>query len=170
MPSLKQTLLLLAPMLTLHIPTLVHAATCTVNGQITPCPQISDTFGSMLIWFTTAIFSIIILMIVANWKIYQKAGKPGWASIIPIYNVIVLLEIIRKPTWWVVLLFIPLINIVVFIFLQVYLAKAFGKETVFALGLFFLPFIFYPILGFGTAQYRYTLIQEPIIIPPSTTA
>jgi len=87
---------------------------------------------------------------------FTKAGKPGWASIIPIYNAIVLLEIAGKPIWWIVLLFIPLVNFIVIIIVVIDLAKNFGKGTGFGLGLAFLPFIFYPILGFGDAKYRGT--------------
>ena len=87
------------------------------------------------------------------WKEYAKAGQPGWASIIPIYNMIVLLQIVRKPLWWIVMFFIPLVNLIFFILLYLELAKAFGKSGAFAAGLIFLSPIFFPILGFGSAQY-----------------
>jgi len=88
------------------------------------------------------------------WKIFEKAGKPGWAAIIPIYNVIVLLEIVGRPVWWILLLFIPVVNIVVGFLLALDLSRSFGHELAFALGLFFLGFIFYPILAFGADTYR----------------
>src|ERR1700748_439146 len=50
---------------------------------------------------------ISVIMIIAHWKIFEKAGKPGWAAIIPIYNIIVLLEIIGKPVWWIIMFLIP---------------------------------------------------------------
>lgn len=99
--------------------------------------------------------AIIIFYIYCGWKLYEKAGKPGWAAIVPIYNIIVLLEIIKKPLWWIVLLFIPLVNFVVLILIYVELAKAFGKGTGFAVGLLLLSFIFYPILALGDAKYVY---------------
>lgn len=98
--------------------------------------------------------AIIVLMIAANWKIYTKAGQPGWASIIPIYNIVVLLQIVKKPIWWIILMLIPFVNFVIAILLIHNLSKVFGKGVGFTLGLFFLPFIFYPILGFGDAQYE----------------
>lgn len=98
--------------------------------------------------------AVFILIIVGMWKVFVKAGKPGWAAIIPIYNVIVLLEIGGKPLWWVLLFFIPLVNIVVLILLGIAVAKNFGKSDAFGLGLGLLGFIFYPILGFGSAQYQ----------------
>jgi len=97
---------------------------------------------------------IIILMIVAMWKIYTKAGKPGWAAIIPIYNIIVLLEIVGKPWWWLLLmLFIPIVGIIWMIWAINLLSKSFGKGVGFTLGILFLGFIFIPILGFGSAKY-----------------
>lgn len=98
--------------------------------------------------------AIIVLLIVANWKIFEKAGKPGWAAIIPIYNVIVLLEIIGKPLWWFLLLLIPVVNIIIGIIMLNLLSKSFGKGVGFTVGLIFLPFIFMPILGFdNSARY-----------------
>ena len=86
---------------------------------------------------------IIALIVVGLWKIFEKAGKPGWAAIIPIYNIIVLLEIIGKPLWWLILFIIPLVNIVFAIWATNLLSKSFGKETGFTIGLIFLPFVSY---------------------------
>lgn len=97
--------------------------------------------------------AVIVLMIASMWKIFVKAGKPGWYSLIPIYNIIVLLEICGKPMWWIVLFLIPIVNIVVMILLVIALAKSFGKDAVFAVGLILLGFVFYPILAFGDAKY-----------------
>jgi hypothetical protein len=97
---------------------------------------------------------IVILMIASMWKVYEKAGKPGWAAIVPIYNIIVLLEIVKKPVWWIVLLIIPIVNIIVALIIYMQLAKSFGKSSGFGLGLVFLGFIFFPILAFGDAQYE----------------
>jgi hypothetical protein len=97
---------------------------------------------------------ILVLVIAGLWKVFAKAGKPGWTAIIPIYNAIVMLDIIGKPLWWIILLFIPFVNIVIGILIAVELAKAFGKGIGFAIGLVFLGFIFIPILGFGSAQYQ----------------
>ncbi|MEK7615969.1 MAG: DUF5684 domain-containing protein [Patescibacteria group bacterium] len=88
------------------------------------------------------------------WKIFAKAGKPGWAAIIPVYNIVVELEIIGKPVWWIILFFIPFVNFVMLIICTNALAKVFGKSVGFTLGLLFLAPIFYPILAFGSAQYR----------------
>lgn len=94
-----------------------------------------------------------IIVIISRWKIFQKAGKPGWAAIVPVYNFIVELEIIGKPWWWLLLMFVPIVNIVFAIMMVNLLAKSFGKDVGFTLGLLFLPFIFYPILAFGKAEY-----------------
>lgn len=94
-----------------------------------------------------------LISVIGMWKVYEKAGKPGWASIIPIYNVIVMLEIIGKPMLWLLLLLVPCVNIVVGIWMINLLSKSYGQSEGFTIGLIFLPFIFYPILGFG--NYRY---------------
>ena len=97
--------------------------------------------------------AFIALMIASAWKVYTKAGQPGWAAIIPIYNVIVLLKIVGKPWWWILGFLIPFVNFVVMILIAVSLAKVFGKGGGFAVGLILLSFIFYPILAFGDATY-----------------
>ncbi len=105
-------------------------------------------FG-FLIWLT-----VIVISIASLWKIFTKAGKPGWAAIIPIYNFIVLLEIIGRPIWWIILLFIPCVNIVVSVIVFIDLAKSFGKDALFGIGLWLLGIIFLPILAFGSAEYQ----------------
>lgn len=97
---------------------------------------------------------LIVVLVAAMWKIFTKAGKPGWASIVPFYNIIVLLEIVGRPLWWIVMLLIPLVNLVFVFIIAIDLAKSFGKGTGFAMGLIFLSPIFYPILGFGSARYQ----------------
>jgi len=94
-----------------------------------------------------------ILLIITQWIVYQKAGKPGWACIIPIYNFIVLLEIVGKPLWWFLLMLIPVVNIIVAIIVYHNLSLSFGKTAGFTVGLVLLPFIFFPILAFGDAKY-----------------
>ena len=96
---------------------------------------------------------VIVVEVAAFWKIYTKAGEPGWACIIPIYNLIVLLRIVGKPTWWIVLLIIPIVNIVVLIMLMHSLSKSFGKGVGFTIGLVVLGVVCYPILGFGSDAY-----------------
>ena len=97
--------------------------------------------------------ALIVLIIASMWKIFAKAGKPGWACLIPFYNLYVLIEIGGKPGWWLLLYFIPIVNIVISILVLVGVAENFGKGAGFAIGLIFLPMIFYPILAFSDAQY-----------------
>ncbi len=106
-----------------------------------------------------ALMSIIplgfaVLLAFANWKLFTKAGEPGWASIVPLYNLIVLFRISGKPLWWLLLLLIPGVNLVVTILFSIALAQRFGKTTGYGIGLAFLPMIFYPMLGFGSATYQ----------------
>jgi hypothetical protein len=98
--------------------------------------------------------AVLAVVIAGFWKVFTKAGKPGWACIVPFYNLIVMLEIVGRPIWWLVLFLIPFVNFVIAIIVSIDMAKAFGKGTGFGIGLAFLPFIFYPILGFGNARYH----------------
>lgn len=98
--------------------------------------------------------AIMVFFIAVGWKIFAKAGKPGWAVIIPIYNIIVMLEIVNRPIWWIILFLIPVVNFVVGIIVILDLAKSFGKSTGFAVGMILLGIIFYPMLAFGGAQYQ----------------
>ncbi len=98
--------------------------------------------------------AIAIGTIAGLWKIFDKAGEPGWAAIVPIYNVVVLLKIIGRPIWWVVLFLIPIVSFIIAILVFIDVAKAYGKSAGFGIGMIILPFIFIPMLGFGDAQYQ----------------
>jgi hypothetical protein len=97
---------------------------------------------------------VILLIVISMWKIFVKAGKPGWAAIVPIYNLIVILEIAGKPIWWFILLLIPFVNIIVLIMVYIAFARNFGKGVGFAIGMLILPFICFPMLAFGDAKYQ----------------
>jgi Family of unknown function (DUF5684) len=105
-----------------------------------------------LFWIFWLAFTI--LMIAACWKIFTKAGQPGWASIIPIYNLYIWCKIVGRPAWWILLMLIPFVNFIIGIILCIDLAKSFGKGVGFGIGLILLGIIFFPILGFGSAQYQ----------------
>ncbi len=115
--------------------------------------NVESTGGSGMGLFLVIELAVLIFMLAALWRVYAKAGHPGWASLIPIYNFYVMLQIAGKPGWWLLLMFVPIANIIVAILTVVSLAKSFGKGGGFAVGMIFLPIIFYPILGFGDAKY-----------------
>ena len=97
---------------------------------------------------------IALFYIIAAWKIYAKAGQPGWGIFIPFYNAYLWIKIAGKPGWWLLLCFIPLVNIVIGIILAIDVAKNFGKSTAFGVFLLvILGFIGIPILGYGSAVY-----------------
>lgn len=96
---------------------------------------------------------LLVLTYVGLWKIFEKAGKPGWAAIIPIYNAIVLIEIVGKPTIWILWLIIPCTSPIFGIWLVNLLSKSFGKTEGYTVGIVLLPFVFIPLLGFGDAKY-----------------
>lgn len=103
--------------------------------------------------FLIPLIVITVILIISHWKIYTKAGKPGWATLIPFYNVIVLLEIIGKPWWWLFLILIPCTSLIFAIWATNLLSKSFGQKEGFTVGLLLLPYVFYPILAFGNYQY-----------------
>ena len=104
--------------------------------------------------FLLVYIGVIIALIASFWKMFIKAGQPGWASIIPIYNIYILLKIVCRPSWWLLLYIIPFVNIIVSIVVTLDLAKRFNKGTGFGIGLILLPVIFYPILAFDIATYK----------------
>lgn len=106
--------------------------------------------GSFMLFF----LAIAVVVIIAQWKIYEKAGQPGWACIIPFYNIYILLKIVGKPGWWLALLLIPIVNFVMLIWITNLLSKSFGKDEGFTIGLLLLGIVFYPILAFGNAEYQ----------------
>ena len=107
-------------------------------------------------WLITTLL-ITLILIISYWKIFEKAGKPGWAAIIPIYNLVVLFEVAKAPLWLLILVLVPILNFItalpVFVYIAVKLARAFGKDVGFALLLIFVPFIGYPMLAFSDAEY-----------------
>lgn len=111
-----------------------------------------DTIVNTLI-FLLAI-PLVLLPFYIVWRFFEKANKPGWASLIPIYNIIVLNQIAGRPGWWVILYFIPLVNIVISAIIAIDIAKAFGKSTAFGVfGLFIFSIIGYAIIAFGNNTY-----------------
>lgn len=97
--------------------------------------------------------AVCVLMIVASWKVFEKAGQPGWASLIPFYNIYIFLVIAGKPAWWLLLLLIPLVNIIFGVLACIALAQKFGKDALFGIGLALLGVVFFPILAWGDARY-----------------
>jgi Family of unknown function (DUF5684) len=131
--------------------TLIPTAFMDINPALSLFQYGSEEATYMLTFLF--VIPVVILAIAGMWKVFTKAGEPGWASLIPIYNMIVLLRIAGKPAWWILLLLIPVVNFVIAILISIEVANNFGKGAGFGLGLAFLGFIFYPILGFGSAQY-----------------
>jgi hypothetical protein len=93
-------------------------------------------------------------MVVSVWKIFTKAGKPGWVILIPIYNVIVMLEIVGKPWWFLFFTLLPIVNIVVGVWVTNLLSLSFGKDSFYTIGVILLSPVFIPLLGFGNAEYK----------------
>jgi len=111
-----------------------------------------DTGVSMIVVGIAVVFAVI--MIAALWKIFAKAGRPGWAAIVPIYNTLQIIWTSGKPWWWLLLLCIPVVNIVLAVVLYYNLAKAFGKGVGYTILLLLLPIIGFPMLAWGSATYK----------------
>ena len=94
-----------------------------------------------------------VVAIAGLWATFAKAGQPGWALLVPVYNLLVLMNVAKRPGWWVLLCLVPVVNLAVFLTVTNDIARHFGKGAGFGLGLAFLGFIFWPILGFGPARY-----------------
>ena len=105
----------------------------------------------MVYWVIVLVIAVVCL--VGMWKMFVKAGKPGWGAIIPFYNMYCLFEMSFGTGWLFLLLFVPCVNAVIMIVMWIKLAQAFGKGAAFGVGILFLPFIFLPMLGFGDAQF-----------------
>ncbi|HVI60705.1 MAG TPA: DUF5684 domain-containing protein [Candidatus Saccharimonadales bacterium] len=114
----------------------------------------TTTGGGMSATTTVIWLAVTLLLLAGFWKTFQKAGRHGWASIVPIYNIYTVVKIAGRSGWWVILYFIPLVNIIVHLVVSLDVAKAFGKSGAFGVfGLWLFSFVGYPILGFGDAKY-----------------
>lgn len=112
-------------------------------------------FMALMIFTIVITLIFVIPALIGMWKVFVKAGKPGWAAIVPLYNLYIYVQIAQKPTWWFVLMLVPYVNIVVNIMLTLEIAKKFNKSAAFAIfGLLLFPFVGWPMLGFGPAQYH----------------
>lgn len=103
--------------------------------------------------YSLIVLAIAIVVLVGLWKVFEKAGKPGWGAIVPFYNLYCLFDMTFGTGWLFLLMFIPCVGQIMLIIMWVKLAMAFDKGVAFGIGILFLPFIFVPMLGFGDAQY-----------------
>ena len=112
-----------------------------------------EAIAAFLSGFFLALAVVSIVLIIANWKIFTKAGKPGWAAIVPFYNFYILLQIVGLPIWTIIFFFIPFTAPFIMLFVYWNLAKVFGKSSGFGIGLMFLAPIFLLILAFDKSTY-----------------
>ncbi|HWO29147.1 MAG TPA: DUF5684 domain-containing protein [Candidatus Acidoferrum sp.] len=113
--------------------------------------------------FMIVMLALTVLFCVGFWRVFTKAGQPGWAALIPFYNAYILTKIAGRPGWWVLMLMIPLVNIAFGILLAIDIAKAFGQGAAFGVVLLFLlSGIGYLLLGFG--DYRYVGAPELMLV------
>jgi hypothetical protein len=124
------------------------ASLATIVAQdFEPTPGLSP-----VAWIVIIVIALVV--IAGMWKAFEKAGEPGWGAIIPIFNIYLMLKIGGKPWWWLFLLLVPIVNFIVSIIMNIGISRNFGHGVGFGLGLTFLGFIFWPLLGFGDDQYQ----------------
>ena len=130
--------------------------------------QVDSGFGILFVIYMLIVVAVYVITVIGLWKMYVKAGRPGWAAIVPVYNWWVWVEIIERPRWWfwvlvgsVLLSWVPIVGIVLSLAMFVLyllgcldMAKRFGQGTGYGIGLWLLPFVFAPILGFGSARFE----------------
>lgn len=131
----------------------------TYYTYTSPTTTTASQSGTYWAAYFGLIVVFVIIMLATMWRIFTKAGKPGWAAIIPIYNTLVLLEIVGRPWWWIFLFLIPVVNVIVSVVVYYDLVKAFGKGVGYLLLLLFLPIIGFPMLAFGSAKYQKPLAK-----------
>lgn len=113
-----------------------------------------ETYDPVLpVGFIIGMLAFAVFVFAAQWRVFTKAGQPGWACLIPFYNIYIMTKIGGKPGYWTLLCLIPVVNIIIIIWLYNMLSKSFGKEEGFTAGLVLLGFIFWPLLGFGNSRY-----------------
>jgi hypothetical protein len=112
-----------------------------------------NPFAILSAWIWVVLGIIVALYLVSWWRIFEKAGRPGWKGIIPFYNIFILLKIVGKPGWWLILMCIPVVNAIYIIWTYNMLSKSFGKDEAFTVGLFLVGYIFFPVLAFSDARY-----------------
>ena len=124
----------------------------TLNQTLEASTQ-KEMVGSIATGFLVGELLIVVLLIASLWKVFTKANEAGWKSLIPFYNLWVMIKIARLPGYYLILMLIPLINIFASMRMMNRISHSFGRGTGFTVGLVFLPFIFYPILAFGSSEY-----------------
>jgi len=110
--------------------------------------------GAAGAFFLLVILAIAVGVVAGMWKVFEKAGQPGWGALIPIYNAYLLVKVAGRPGWWLILYVVPVLSLIPAVIIPFDVAKNFERGTLFAIGLMFLPFIFYPYLGWSDARYN----------------
>jgi len=126
-----------------------------------------NDLASLGLGFAVVSLLVGVFMIITMWKLFDKAGQPGWAVLIPFYNLYVFIKVAGKPGWWffgIFLALIPIVGVILVIIWEILLvhgiSKNFGKDAGFTVGLILLGIIFYPILAFGDAEYQPVTAEE----------
>jgi uncharacterized membrane protein YhaH (DUF805 family) len=120
----------------------------------TSTPSSGGEGGAAGVLSTLVFLALFVLVLAGFWKVFTKAGQPGWVCIIPIVNIYFLLKVAGRPGWWLILFFIPFVNFIISIVVSHDISRSFGRGIGTTVGLVLVPFVFYPVLGFGSAAYQ----------------
>jgi hypothetical protein len=146
-----------------------------MEGVSTASPAATDpAVAGILMVIIAIVFAISLalgaIMIISMWRLYTKAGRPGWASIVPFYNQIVMIKIIGRPLWWFAMMFVPFANIVFSVMIMLEFVKSYGKDTWFGVASLFFPYVIFPIMAFDK-NIRYVGpagLQPPVAATAAT--
>ena len=125
----------------------------TLPTTQTTVPLQNGGGGAFLLVFWLVLLALVIVTIAGIWKTFEKAEKPGWGAIVPVYNTYLLLKVGGNSGWWLLALLVPILSFFVALKMMIDVARQFGQGIGFGLGLGFLGFIFFPLLGFGEYTY-----------------
>jgi hypothetical protein len=131
-------------------------------AQATDATDVLANLMLLVVILGVLLLALVALATAGMWATFSKAGIAGWKSLIPVYNVVLWLQIANKPAWWLLLILCPIVNVVFIILVALEVAKRFGRGPGFGIGLAFLPFVFYPILGWGASQFEDALMVAPV--------
>lgn len=114
----------------------------------------STSTSSVSVIFGIIALAVCVFLLVCEWKLFKKAGKPGWACIVPFYNLYVLFDIIYGKGVKFLLLLVPILNVIISVAVSIRTSQVYGKGTGLGVLNLFFPFVVLPILAFGDAEYK----------------
>jgi len=133
----------------------------------TTIDSLNTISGPIYTIFLIVTVMVATIIIISLYRIFVKAGRPGWAAIIPIYNMYLLLKVIKKPGWWIILFFIPIVTYIIQIIVAIEIGKAFGKSALFSTIFLLLLPVGFLVIAFDKSKYQYTEAEKASVANPT---